>query len=290
MLDGIGRIFGIQRGADVLVYSSIIFLLYFSLLLLSKTESSRDDITKIVREIALEKSPKKKLSQKFAFVLPIYNEWPIIADTIQSLLDAGYTDIVTVDDGSSDDTAQVLESFWDKIHRIHHYKNRWQWATLETGFEYIRRYGKSEYIVSFDADGQHDVSDITEFEKYLDTDVDVLLGSRFLSKNSKKQVPLLKRIVLRIWIVFTYFLSRIPLSDTHNWFRVISRNALDDIHITIDGMWHASEIVDIIARKKIRYREVPVTIHYTEYSLGKWQSSTNAINITFKVLWNKFFK
>ena len=62
VLDGVGRLFGIQRGADVLVYSSIIFLLYFSLLLLSKVESGREDITRLVREIALQNSTKKKLT------------------------------------------------------------------------------------------------------------------------------------------------------------------------------------------------------------------------------------
>jgi len=55
-------------------------------------------------------------------------------------------------------------------------------------------------------------------------------------------------------------------------------------------MGHASEIVDIIAKEKIAYREVPVHIHYTEYSLSKGQKSSNAINILLKVIWSKFFK
>lgn len=53
VLDKMGHIFGIQRGADVLVYVSIIFLLYFVLLLLNKTEKNREDITRLVREIGV---------------------------------------------------------------------------------------------------------------------------------------------------------------------------------------------------------------------------------------------
>lgn len=53
VLDLMGRIFGIQRGADVLVYVSIIFLLYFVLLLLNKTEKNREDVTRLVREIGV---------------------------------------------------------------------------------------------------------------------------------------------------------------------------------------------------------------------------------------------
>lgn len=53
VLDAMGRIFGVQRGADVLVYTSIIFLLYFVLLLLNKTEKNREDVTRLVREIGV---------------------------------------------------------------------------------------------------------------------------------------------------------------------------------------------------------------------------------------------
>jgi len=53
ILDRIGHFFGVQRGADVLVYTSIIFLLYFSLLLLNKAEKNREDITRLVREIGV---------------------------------------------------------------------------------------------------------------------------------------------------------------------------------------------------------------------------------------------
>jgi len=53
VLDKTGQIFGLQRGADVLVYVSIIFLLYFVLLLLNKSEKNREDITRLVREIGV---------------------------------------------------------------------------------------------------------------------------------------------------------------------------------------------------------------------------------------------
>lgn len=290
VLDSVGKLFWIQRWADVLVYSSIIFLLYFSLLLLSKVESGREDVTKLVREIALQNAVKKDLKGKFVFVVPAYNEWTVIANTIQTIFDAGYKNIIVVNDGSDDNSREILSSFEEKIIAIHHYKNRGQWAALETGFEYVRRYTKSEFIVCFDADGQHDIADIEQFEKYLDGSVDALLGSRFLGESEAREVPFIRKIILKLGIVFTFFVSHISLTDAHNGFRILSRNSLQQIKITLDGMGHASEIVDIISKKKIRYREVPVTIHYSEYSLWKGQKSSNAISILLKVIWNKFFK
>lgn len=52
-LEKTGQLFGIPRGADVLVYVSIIFLFYFVLLLLNKAEKNREDITRLVREIGV---------------------------------------------------------------------------------------------------------------------------------------------------------------------------------------------------------------------------------------------
>lgn len=53
ILDKMGHLFGLQRGADVLVYVSIVFLFYFVLLLLNKSEKNREDITRLVREISV---------------------------------------------------------------------------------------------------------------------------------------------------------------------------------------------------------------------------------------------
>ena len=103
-------------------------------------------------------------------------------------------------------------------------------------------------------------------------------------------MPLAKRVVLKLGIIFTFLLSHIHLSDTHNGYRVITAKALKKIRLTIDGMGHASEILDIIASQKLTYKEVPVNIQYTEYSMKKGQRIGNAFNIATRMIWNKFFK
>jgi len=223
-------------------------------------------------------------------VIPGYNEWEVIWETIQTVLDTGHKNILVVNDGSKDNSREVLEKFWDKIIVLHHYKNRGQWAALETGFEYVRRFwGNEGYVVTFDSDGQHDIKDIKKFQKYAREDIDILLGSRFL-KESSTNVSFKKKILLKLGILFTFFLSNIKLSDTHNGYRYIKKSALKDIRITIDGMWHASEIIDIISAKKLRYKEVPVDILYTQYSISKGQRMSNAFNVLTRFIWTKFFK
>lgn len=289
----LGNVFGLQRGADLLVYMSIIFLIYFSLLLLRKIWENKDEITNLIREIALQNAGKKSFKKdEEIFIIPAYNEGEVITQTIQTILDAGYENIIVVNDGSRDNSRDMLEYFWEKIVTLHHYKNRGQGAALETGFEYVRRFGGEQgYVVTFDSDGQHDIKDIKKFQKYAQQDpsIDAFLGSRFLHESSTN-ISLRKKILLKAGILFTFFLSRIKLSDTHNGYRYIKKSALKDIKITIDGMWHASEILDIIATKHLKYMEVPVDIIYTEYSLAKGQRMSNAWNVLSRFIWTKFFK
>lgn len=293
VLDAIGKIFWLQRGADLLVYSSIIFLIYFVLLLLRKLEINKSDITFLIREIAIQNAWKTRFdSQREIFVIPAYNEGKVLKKTINTVLKAKYKNIIVINDGSRDDTRNILEQFWDTITTLHHYKNRGQWAALETGFEYVRRFWtNNNYVVTFDSDGQHNVDDVVKFQKHAgeNPETEVFLGSRFLSE-STTNISLRKKILLKWAIALTFFLSQIRLSDTHNGFRYIKYSALEKIKITIDGMWHASEIIDIISQKKMKYMEVPVDITYTEYSLSKGQRMSNAWNVLSRFLWSKFFK
>lgn len=294
MLQFIWNIFWVQRWADVLVYASIIFLVYFVLLLLRKVEDNSEELTNLIREIAIQNSKKSYIKWKEVFIIPSYNEWEVLISTVKNILEHWYKNILIVNDGSRDNTQElVLEHFWDNknIILLSHYKNRGQWAALETWFEYIRRYWKMEYIITFDADGQHDINDVALFEKQAKNHekTDIFLGSRFLSKR-KVWMPITRRIILKWWIIFTFLLSNIHLTDTHNGFRLIRPSVLSKLKLSIDGMWHASEVLDIIAEHKIAYKEVPVHIIYTDYSMAKWQSSMNAFKIAWRMIWNKFFK
>lgn len=292
ILNQIWKIFWLQRWADILVYSSIIFLVYFVLLLLRKIETNREELTGLIREIAINNSGKKIIKWKELILIRAYNEATVIKKTINEVLENWFKNILVVNDWSRDDTLQKIQSIKNEnIIILNHLWNRWAWAALETWFEYIRRYWDIDYVVTFDADWQHDVEDIKKIEKYLvkHEKVDVLIWSRFLTT---KQVwmPIVRKIILKLWIIFTVLVSNIKLSDSHNGFRVFRRKVLDDIHLTIDWMWYASELVDIISSKKIPFMEIPVNISYSEYSLNKWQKNWNAIRIAFKIIRRKFFK
>lgn len=225
-------------------------------------------------------NPGEKMENVWV-VIPAFNEGQVIKEVISTICDLNYN-IVVVNDCSRDNTAKELQSL--PIHVCTHAINLGQGASLQTGIIYALRKG-ADIIVTFDADGQHDVNDIrnliVEFEN---KDVDVVLGSRFLNKADWREIPFLKRLILRSAIFFTKLTTGLSVTDTHNGLRAFRSRAALKIRITQNRMAHASQILSQIATHRLKYVEVPVHIKYTPYSIKKGQKISNAFNI----LWDSF--
>ena len=232
---------------------------------------------------------------KIVFLIRAYNEATRIMSVIEGIFAEGYTQILVVDDGSTDGTQALLRDLIQEgsIHFVHHITNRGAWAALETGLEYIRQNTSEngwEYLVTFDADGQHDVGDMDKFIWAFDSDetLDVVLGSRFIVKTNTN-VPFLRRLTLWWGKVFTSLVSWVHLTDAHNGYRMMRVWVLDRVKITMDGMEYASELIDQIGIYHLHFTEVPVNIHYDEYTLGKWQRYGWPLRIVVRMLFKKFF-
>jgi len=232
-------------------------------------------------------------NNEIIFLIRAYNEWQYLLDTIEKIKEAWYRNILVVDDGSKDGTKDKLEKRGDIIY-LRHLINLGAGAALETWFEFLRRNWKKlwiKYVVSFDADWQHQIEDLKNFIEAFEKNkgLDVALWSRFI-KDTAHNIPLHRKIILFLAKFFTFFISYIFVSDPHNWYKMFSIESIEKIHITIDNFAYASELIDQIAKNKLKYVEVPVNILYTDYSLSKWQKSLNAINIALKMIWAKIFK
>jgi glycosyltransferase involved in cell wall biosynthesis len=212
-------------------------------------------------------------------VIAAYNEAGAIGTVVREL-GAAYPNVVVVDDGSHDATAKVAHEAGATV--LRHLLNRGQGAALQTGIAYALRAG-AEIVLTFDADGQHQPSDIPALVRPIVTgEVDVCLGSRFLEHGDS--VPFGRRMLLAGAIVFTRVTSGLKLSDAHNGLRAFSRKAAAMLDIHLDRMAHASELIDQIRSSGLPYREVPVHIRYTEYSRAKGQRSSAALRVALDYL------
>ncbi len=241
---------------------------------------------------AIQKSPERlpnmqPTKPKVYIIVPAYNESAVIAETIRPLLTLGYH-IVVIDDGSHDNTYEKACQLpvWVLRHPI----NLGQGSALRTGTDFALQQG-AQAIVHFDADGQHPPERIHDLlAPILNQETHIVLGSRFLDPEHSKEIPTLKKWVLKLGITFTGLTSGVWLTDTHNGLRALSAAAASQICITEPRMAHASEIITQIGKLKLPYQEIPTYIRYTEYAQQKGQSIFNALNIVIDLLLRKVFR
>lgn len=215
-----------------------------------------------------------------AVVIPVYNEATVIADVVRGI-EPHVGRVVCVDDGSRDGSAEAVATTTADL--VRHPVNMGQGAAIQTGVEFALLDPGVRWLVTFDADGQHQVADVLRMlEVAREGDWDVVFGSRFL--DARTEVSGLKRLVLRAAVAYTNTTSGVRLTDAHNGLRVISRDTAALLDIRQSGMAHASEIVETVGRHELRHTEVPVHILYTEYSRAKGQSLWNSVNILFDLL------
>ena len=219
---------------------------------------------------------------KVTAVIAAYNEAGAIGPVIQALAPQ-VAEIVVVDDGSKDATADVARSAGAVV--LRHPINRGQGAALQSGITLALARG-AEIVVTFDADGQHVAADIPRLVAPVARgEADVALGSRFLGDTSN--VPALRRALLKCAVLFTRMTTGLSFTDAHNGLRAFSRRAAETIRIRQDRMAHASEIVSEIARHELRFVEIPITVLYTDYSKSKGQSALGAFRIILDLLVGK---
>ncbi len=222
------------------------------------------------------------LKEQLWVVIAAWNEASKIRDVV-TLVREHYSNVVVVDDGSTDDT-------WSKASAggawvLRHPLNLGQGAALQTGIEFALL-NDAELVATFDADGQHDVHDLAAFVAAIRTNsADIAIGSRFLGATTGMTIT--RKIMLKAAILFTRITTGLKLTDTHNGLRVLTRVAAQRIRITQNRMAHASQILEQIAELELVYVEVPNTITYTQYSMAKGQRTSQFVRVLVDWLMGK---
>lgn len=224
---------------------------------------------------------------KIFVIVPVFNEATVLEQTLAGLTACGYP-IILVDDGSTDDTEKIAAKY--PLVYLRHCLNIGQGAALRTGM-LAAEYLHADIIVHFDADGQHDPHDIQRLiEPLLQNQYDIVFGSRFLKGETSQPIPFSRKLILQMARYINWLFYGVLFSDAHNGLRAMNRMAFEKMVFTQHRMGHASEILHLVMKNKLRYLELPVTIHYTSYSQKKAQSIFNSVNILFDLIFKKLYK
>ncbi|BDQ31817.1 dolichyl-phosphate mannose synthase [Nitrosopumilus zosterae] len=189
--------------------------------------------------------------------IPAFNEERNIGSIIAKLKQK-YAQIIVCDDGSSDMTS-VIASLMG-VHVVKHDKNMGYGSAIKTIFNESKKI-EGDVLVTFDADGQHQISEIDSMLKPIyDNKADIVIGSRFLG--TTKGLPTYRKIGIKTITGLTNVMTGSKITDSQSGFRAYKKNVIDQIFPTESGMGISTEILIKASKKNMRITEIPITISY----------------------------
>lgn len=217
-----------------------------------------------------------KLISDVFVVVPIFNEEQVLQKTLTDLKKY-FKNIIAINDGSLDKSREIVEKIKNII-LINHSINAGQGLAISTGIKYLKSDTNAKAIITFDADGQHSVKDAVKFAKeIMKCKEEIIFGSRFI--DGRDSVPIVKKLALILATKFTNLILKMKLSDSHNGMKAIKTSCLDKINFEINGFGFESELVYIISKYNIKYKEMKTNTKYTKYSIKKGQRLSNGLKI-----------
>ncbi|MGB7327171.1 MAG: glycosyltransferase family 2 protein [Rubripirellula sp.] len=208
-----------------------------------------------------ESNTPDRNSSRWLAALPVYNEVQYVDGVLDEVVRYA-SDVLVVNDGSSDGTAEVLDSRSD-VHVIHHPKNRGYGAALMTAFAYAIAEGY-EGLVTLDCDGQHQPQRIPEFIAAA-ADADIVSGSRYLKVYEGDDAPPEERLFInrRITRELNQRLG-FDLTDAFCGFKAYRTSALSQLEITDEGYAMPLQLWVEAAAADLRVIEIPVPLIYLD--------------------------
>ena len=215
-----------------------------------------------------------------SIIIPVYNEAATIAQVLTRVEGARLPDgiareIIVINDGSTDQTAEILKQFVGR-HQIIHTSNTGKGGAVRKGFSLSR----GDYVVVQDADLEQDPNDFSNLlVPIIAGDVDAVFGSRFLG--AYKPISLimsLHYISNKLFTHITNFLTGYRTSDVWTGYKMYSRKSLNAVlpHLRSNGIEFELEITILLSKVGMKVKDVPISYVPRWYQEGKktdWQQA-----------------
>lgn len=201
-------------------------------------------------------------------VIPVYNEFESIRTIVGKLMALPVeTEIIIVDDGSTDGTQKVLKELatLSNVHVVLKRQNEGKGAALRSGFSMTQ----GDIVVVQDADLEYDPRDIPALlQPIVAGYADVVYGSRFLEQRHRGS-SFTHRFGNRVLTMISNLANGLHLTDMETCYKVIRRDALDQIPLTQNRFGIEPEITAKIARREMRIVELPIHYNARDWDEGK---------------------
>lgn len=226
-------------------------------------------------------------SNRLLILIPAYNEQEAIGRIVTQVREVvPAADVLVVDDGSKDSTAQEAQAAGAFV--IRHPFNLCVGGAVQTGLKFARQEGYN-MVIRLDGDGQHDPYDIPRVHEALQArQADVVVCSRFLErKEATMRIPLLRRLGIYLFAWTVTVLTGRRATDTTSGFIGMNRSAIITLAAYMPQDYPEVESRIILYKAGLTTRELPVQMQDRlsgESSITSWRSIYYAFKVTVAVL------
>lgn len=198
-------------------------------------------------------------SRSVSVIIPAYNEAAAIGAVLQELTTGGYQgnpdllEIIVINDGSSDNTAEIVSGF-PRVRLVNHRKNKGYGAAIKTGL----RESTGDIIVWYDADGQHRPEDLFKLvNKMIEEDLDYCIGIRGSDSYEDRN----RRFGKKILKSFVNFIAKEELKDFNSGMRGFKRDVIMPYLSLLPDAFGASTVTTLLMLEQEYYGgEVDITV------------------------------
>lgn len=195
--------------------------------------------------------------QGICIIIPTYNNSKTLKGVVEDVFMYS-DDVIVVNDGSTDETSQILSAF-DQIEIISYGRNMGKGYALRKGFEYAIAKGY-KYAITIDADGQHYADNIPLFvEKLKKHPEAVIIGARDMEKEG---IPGKSSFGNRFSNFWFWFETGIRQPDTQSGFRLYPLDSIKNKKWMTKKFEFEIEVMVRLAWSKVEITHVPVKVYY----------------------------
>ncbi len=219
---------------------------------------------------------------RVSFIVPAFNEAATIGEVLHRIdrlpLD---TQVIVVDDGSTDGTADLLRRWQHEREGacVITQRNRGKGAAIRAAIPFV----EGDIVVIQDADGEYDPGDVPRLvAPIVDGAADVVFGSR-LSGGQPQRVHMFWHLVgNRLLSLLTNVLFNTTISDMETGYKVFRADVLRSLVLRQDDFAIEPEITAQVCKRKLRIYELPISYYGRQYSEGKkitWRDGFHAAKV-----------
>ncbi len=204
-----------------------------------------------------------------SIIIPVFNEAETISRVMRRVLEVPFDlEVIAINDGSNDGTAEILEGLaaTDSRIRLIHQENAGKTAALKKGFEMSR----GEVVIIQDADLEYDPAEIKHvIQPILDGQADVVYGSRFLVRRAARVLYFYHYLANAFLTFLSNALTNLNMTDVETGYKAFRGDIIRNMIIDSSGFGFEIEVTAKVAKLKAVIYEVPISYYGRTYLEGK---------------------